>query len=219
MKRVAILPALLLVSLASAKLVLPIEETGPMTINFIQGYSFDPLQEPPDLPTGLTAGAPEGEYGYYVIQFPGPVRPEWKRAVERTGVELSWYLPNYAFIARVPNVAVDAVTDLPEVRWLGRYQPAWKIHPGLQNATGPQTLIVVFHYPETESDLLSDLSALGATNFQTEFNRWNKSVRLEVDASAIPAIAGLEGGRPGELTPRRWRSDGPGPARRAAIHR
>ena len=205
MKRLTVLLAVLAIGLASAKVILPAEETGPMTLNFVQGYRFDPLREQPALPAGLSATEPEGEYGYYIVQFPGPVRPEWKEAAGRAGVQLLWYLPHYAFIARVPTAQVDAVASLPEVRWLGRYQPAWKLHPGLVNATGLQTLIVVFHYPENEHQLLGELSALGATGFLPEFNRWNKSVRVEVDASAIPAIAGLEGvhwvEHWGEITP------------------
>ncbi|HDQ98963.1 MAG TPA: hypothetical protein ENN51_01560, partial [candidate division WOR-3 bacterium] len=49
---------------ASAKVILPAEETGPMTLNFVQGYRFDPLREQPALPAGLSATEPEGEYGY-----------------------------------------------------------------------------------------------------------------------------------------------------------
>lgn len=205
MRRLFALLAILVVSAAGAKLTLPTAETGPMTINLIQGYSFDPLQGLPELPAGLTATQVDGGHAYYVVQFPGPVRPEWKRAVEREGVQLLWYLPRYAFIARVPVARTAAVSNLPEVRWLGRYEPAWKLLPGLETTAGVQDLIVVFHYAEDGFALVDELARLGATTLQTEFNAWNKSVRLVADASVIPAIARLEGVHwvepYGEITP------------------
>ena len=189
--------AILLVLWAAAfslpKISLPVSETGPMTIELVQGYAFDPLEKSPVLPQNLSASSFSGEYSYCLVQFPGPVRPEWKRAVERQGVELLWYVPRYAFVARIPTAAVATVAALPEVRWLGLDQPAYKLCPGLDKAEGIKTLIVVFHYQENEQALVSDLRALGASNLLTEFNAWNKSVKLDVDASQIPAIAQLPG--------------------------
>jgi hypothetical protein len=174
-------------------IVLPESETGPMTIELVQGYTFDPLQKTPMLPQGLAASDFSGDYSYCMIQFPGPIRPEWKRAVERRGAELLWYVPRYTFVARVPTAAIRTIAVLPEVRWLGLDQPAYKLCPGLENAKGRQTLIVVFHFQENEQALLNKLSSLGAGSMTTEFNAWNKSVKLDVDAAQIPAIARLAG--------------------------
>ncbi len=164
-----------------------------MTINLVQGYTFDPFEKLPPLPQSLSAPELSGDFTYCMIQFPGPVRPEWKRAVERHGAELLWYVPRYTFVARVPTAAMGTIAGLPEVRWLGIDQPAYKLCPGLERAEGRQTLIVVFHYQENEQALLDELSGLGASNMLTEFNAWNKSVKLDVDAARIPAIARLNG--------------------------
>jgi hypothetical protein len=180
-------------ALALPKISLPVSETGPMTINLVQGYSFDPLEKSPALPQNLSAPGISGDHIYCMIQFPGPIRPEWKRAVERLGVELLWYVPRYTFVARAPTAAMGTIAALPEVRWLGIDQPAYKLCPGFEQAEGRQTLIVVFHYQENEKALLGRLSELGATNMVTEFNAWNKSVKLDVDATQIPAIARLGG--------------------------
>lgn len=193
MKRLIVPLAILAIGLAGAKTTLPAELTGPMTLNLVQGYSFDPLTETPALPAELTATTADGSHDYYVIQFPGPVRPEWKRSAERAGAEFLWYLPRYAFIARIPTARVAAVAALDDVRWLGLYQPAWKLSPGVENTTGVQSLIVVFHYAEDGGAMLDQLASLGAYNFVPEFNAWNKSVRVDVDASAIADIARLRG--------------------------
>jgi hypothetical protein len=58
------------------KISLPVSETGPMTINLVQGYSFDPLEKSPELPQNLSASGFSGDYSYCMIQFPGPIRPE-----------------------------------------------------------------------------------------------------------------------------------------------
>ena len=162
-------------------------------ISLVQGYTFDPVSERPPLPVSLTVEGYEGEYGYYLIQFNGPIRDEWKKDVERSGAELLWYVPKFAFISRVPTDQVDKVRAMSEVRWLGLYQPAYKVFPGLENWGGTQSLIVVFFTDEDELGLLDRLEALGATGIVTEFNAWNKSVRLDIDAAQIPEIARLPG--------------------------
>jgi len=178
---------------AVPKLTLPAAETGPMNICLVQGYEFDPLEQTPNLPAEYTIDGFAGEYGYYLIQFPGPVRPEWKAAVERAGAELLWYQPEYAFIARVRNSRAAAIAALPEVRWMGLDQPGYKLLRGLENCDGPQTLIVVFYYPEDEQGLLGQIQALGATGILTEFNQWNNSVKLTIDGSRIADLARLPG--------------------------
>jgi hypothetical protein len=195
MTRRTILLALLTLAVAFAlpKVKVPAEQTGRMTIDFVQGWSFDPLASGPDLPSDLTISQYDGAYGYYVLQFPGPVLPEWRAAVRSEGVDLLWYLPNYAFIARLRNDRAAAVAALPEVRWLGLYQPAYKLLPRLLDHTGPQDLIVVFHKAEDAYALLDQLRSFGAKNVVPEFNQWNNSVRLTVDGSRILDIVRLPG--------------------------
>ncbi|UCG41735.1 MAG: S8 family serine peptidase [candidate division WOR-3 bacterium] len=188
----SVIPILFAVLLGTAVGQARAAVSGPK-VSLVQGYSFDPVAEHPELPVSLTVSGYDGDYGYYLIQFNGPIRDEWKKAVERAGAELLWYLPQYTFISRVPEDQVDDVSAIPEVRWLGLYQPAYKVFPGLENWGGPQTLIVVFFRGENEYGLLDRLQALGATGIVAEFNAWNKSVKLDIDAAQIPEVAGLPG--------------------------
>jgi len=178
---------------AGGKLMLSEAETGPMTIGLVQGYRFDPLAGVPELPSALVASHVSREHDYYLVQFAGAIRPEWKRNAERLGAELLWYVPRYAYVARIPVARVEAIRELPEVRWIGLDQPAYKLFPGLDRVDGYQTLIVVFHAAEDGLALIEELKALGCRNVVPEFNAWNKSVKLEVDGSQIPAIARLPG--------------------------
>jgi hypothetical protein len=113
--------------------------------------------------------------------------------VEKLGGELLWYVPRYAYVARLPVARVNEIAELPIVRWLGLDQPAYKVFRGFEHVDGPQTLIVVFHYTENENALVDQLKTLGAYDIKPEFNPWNKSVKLTIDGAQIPAIARLTG--------------------------
>ncbi|MDD5482062.1 MAG: S8 family serine peptidase [Kiritimatiellae bacterium] len=67
----------------------------------------------------------------FIIQFAGPVRQLWKEAVEQTGARLGGYLPENAFIAELTRAQLGLVAELECVRWIGAFQPDYKIDHGL----------------------------------------------------------------------------------------
>lgn len=165
---------------------------GPQ-VGLVQGYRFDPVAGVPATPPALTVDGCEGSDQYCLVQFDGPVRQEWKQEVEQLGADLYWYVHQYAFISRVPNERLAAVRAASHVRWVGTFQPAWKLFPGLEQAYGPQSLIVVL-FPDADGwQVLDELAALGAANIIPEFNEWNRSARLEIDGASIADIARLPG--------------------------
>ncbi len=186
-------------------------------LRFVQNYSYDPLLQPADLPPELTFDQEQATVDgrcYCIIQFHGPIRPEQKHAVEQAGAELLWYIPDYAFVGRIPLDRIAVVRNRPEVRWLGPDQPAFKFCPGLDRlalSAGrsgldfPLRLIVVFFPNEDAVSLLRQINALGATDIATSFNRWNQSIRITLPASRLIDLARLPGVfwiEPyGELTP------------------
>jgi uncharacterized repeat protein (TIGR01451 family) len=102
---------------------------SPLFIHLAVG-SFDPLQALPDLPDSLSYTPSEAAAaGTYIVQFTGPVMPEWKQAVITAGGQLGDYLPDYAFLVLMDAAAKAEVEALPFVRWVGPYQPAYKIAP------------------------------------------------------------------------------------------
>ncbi|MFO7652090.1 MAG: S8 family serine peptidase [bacterium] len=206
---------------------------GPARLHFVQGGSFDPLTERPGLPAELTidgwqstAGArstgnftpaprtppPVPAFAYFIVQFHGPVLSEHKRTAERAGAELLWYVPDHAFVCRIPQSRVAAVSALPEVRWVGPDQPGWKFCPGLdrlaldESRAGELLRLIVVFFPGEDGDaLVAELRSLGATSVATEFNRYNQSCRLDIAAGALADVARIPGVfwvEPyGELTP------------------
>lgn len=105
-------------------LLLPAED---LSISML-GYKFDPMDEVPDIAKSLTAVEKEGE-NYYLVQFDGPVYMEWKQEVQNNGGEIYSYIPHFAFIVKMTAEEREVIEELSHVRWVGIYQPAYKIHP------------------------------------------------------------------------------------------
>jgi Subtilase family/Viral BACON domain len=82
-------------------------------------------------------GAAPGK-GLYVIQFIGPIHGSWFEELEKTGVEIITYAPNNAYVVLANERAAGELMKMkassPFVQWMGDYQPAYKLTPGLQAA-------------------------------------------------------------------------------------
>ncbi|RMF30355.1 MAG: hypothetical protein D6759_12105 [Chloroflexi bacterium] len=98
--------------------------------------TFDPLVGEPHIPAGQRLSIQADRPATYLVQFTGPVQEAWKVAVERAGVHLYGYVPDYAFIARMTPAVAEQVRSLPFVRWVGLYHPAYRLAEELQVARG-----------------------------------------------------------------------------------
>ena len=95
--------------------------------------SFEPLSKeaPPFderlmLPAIEPADADEKD-NTYCVQFITQSLPEYQQAVNRLGCRVLDYVPNYCHVVSMkPNVA-EQVRELPFVRWVGPYHPAFKL--------------------------------------------------------------------------------------------
>lgn len=163
-------------------------------ISLSNGIEFDTRNGEPMLPEDLRiTGYREGESGYYLVQFAGPLRPEWKEEVERSGGEVVAYMPHYALVVKLDQVSRQRVQALPSVRWVGVYQPAYKIRQDLAGAAGLQELTVVLFSREDGPEVMSQLSALGAEIFEVYDQEAVSRVRIRIDAGMVTQIAHLTG--------------------------
>jgi len=94
----------------------------------LKAAAFDPLTERSGIPQELTMA---DDQGYFIVQFALPARQEWKTELTFLGAELYGYLPSNAYIAGMSPEVKEAVSDLPYVRWIGVYQPAYRLDPEL----------------------------------------------------------------------------------------
>jgi subtilisin family serine protease len=110
------------------------DESIPLRLRYA---TFDPLQGEPPVPAELhVADDPLGEQGAYIVQFWGPIQEEVPLQLEALGAQVTDYVPDYAYLVRMDEEVRGKIQDLEAVRWVGLYQPAYKISPSLDRARG-----------------------------------------------------------------------------------
>ncbi len=73
----------------------------------------------------------------HLIQFVGPIKPDWKAEIERCGVKVVSYVPNNAYVVQGNAQALAQLqawagaTNI--VQWEGDYADDYKVHPGAVN--------------------------------------------------------------------------------------
>jgi hypothetical protein len=162
------------------------------TIELTNGYRFDPLAAPPAIPAGLLA-APlhDGETGAFLVQFKGPIRAEQREALVAEGAALVTYVPNNTFVVRMTPDARARVTALPFVRWVGAYEPAFKLshQPAMQSITGPGRLTVLL-YPDADLGVArTALAAMGGKVTEATDSGRNKLLKVEMDMGRVMELA------------------------------
>src|SRR5262249_37413172 len=68
-----------------------------------------------------------------LIQFKGPIRPEWYKALAKTDVRIVTYIPNNAYLvygtAKTLNALRQMASRNPAVQWEGEYTAAYRLAP------------------------------------------------------------------------------------------
>ncbi|HWC77000.1 MAG TPA: S8 family serine peptidase, partial [Blastocatellia bacterium] len=78
-----------------------------------------------------------------LIQFGGPIKPEWYDELAKTGVKIVTYVPNNAYLVLGDRASLRRVREMADrsgaaVQWYGDYRDEFKIHPGANTATEKQ---------------------------------------------------------------------------------
>ncbi len=151
-------------------------------------YEFDSRGGEPALPEAQRAT--DGEA--WIVQLPVPVSESDKDALEALGVELYQYIPNNAFISRVPVGHESLVAASSATVWMGRYHPAYKINRNLVGVSVPVE-VTVLGFPWADADALVDqLQETGLQVMDWSVSDINVFVRGAVDAARINDIAALD---------------------------
>jgi serine protease AprX len=132
----------------------------PFTLQ-LGGERFDPLGS--DRAAGPWTdyqADPSGDY--YLVQFAGPVRPEWLQSARESGVELSQALHPFSHLVWASREEIAAVGQRAELRWIGPMLPAWKVQPQWRQL-GPEirdTMLLIRAQADAQ-EILAALSRLG----------------------------------------------------------
>lgn len=173
--------------------------TGKETIK-LRSIEFDPTVEVPVAPAALSLRAEEvgpTEENYWIVQFVGPVKSEWGESVRELGGNIGDYVPDNAFLVRMTPGVKDQVSQLDFVRWVGPYQPAYKISPPtLRNAeikieaykpTSMGNIRVVVHKTDDMAAVRQEVERLGGTIISAE----KEFLLISLDTVHIKELAGL----------------------------
>ncbi|CAG0937082.1 Xanthomonalisin [Thermoflexales bacterium] len=169
--------ALLLAALASG-LALPLRaQNQPAAIRLLAA-DFDPVLETPNLPSEFTSSPRELERlthdraGYYLVQFHGPIEQSWKDEITRLGAEILEYIPDYAFKIRMTSETAQKLTGLKSVRWVGTFEPAYKLSAELLPAaartvdSAKRATQIYRVYVERGADVEETAKAIAALDLQ-----------------------------------------------------
>ncbi len=84
-------------------------------------YRFEPSKGEPNIPAELRGTPLENDY--YILQFNGPVTDAYKQGVLEFGGEFYYYIPENAFVVKLPSARLEEIKRLPQVAWIGYYHP------------------------------------------------------------------------------------------------
>lgn len=157
--------------------------------------AFDPRGQTPVMPDRLRRAAPTAAAALRLIQFPGPIQDAWIAAIDRAGLEIVTYLPDYAYLVWGTSDDVGQLATHTPLRWHGAYEPAYAIHPETlaQLDTGQVLTVTVQLF-----DHAGATSALRAIEHQArQILRPPTTVRgltdlvIRIDAASVASLAQL----------------------------
>ncbi len=128
-----------------------------------------------------------------LIQFEGPIQPEWVNACRSAGVALHHYVPDFAYIATIPTKRMDAIKASPGVAWVGELPASMKIRPELGKLTLAKAMVAVTIL-DTDESAQKYIRAKGYTLTSTRLSTigWYET-RAELPLAALEEIATLPG--------------------------
>jgi hypothetical protein len=101
---------------------------------------FDPIVEVPATPDFLTAKTGVNAEAVYIVQFVTQPLKEYTAAIEALGGKTYTYLPNHSYLVKMNAETRQSIENLPFVRWVGPYQPAYKLEEELNEGLANKTL-------------------------------------------------------------------------------
>ena len=128
--------------------------------------SFDPSVSQPEVPQALRSTA---KMQMHIVQFAGVPTQADRDAIVAAGGKVIGYLPVNAYVVRMTAGQATAVGDHRSVRWIGGYQPAYRIEPELlkmqawQNPQPVRYNLVVADKHSDKPALANQIQAIGGT--------------------------------------------------------
>jgi hypothetical protein len=161
-------------------------------ISFANGITIDTRVGEPSLPADLRLSPAADESQYYIVQFTGPFVAQWFSELRSKGIKTFGYLPNYAVLAQLTPDQRQLVAALPMVRWVGLFQPAYKLESGLLDATGTHKVVIMIMPGADPTPVTEQIAALGGTVDDVTTSSFGITVTATLEGADIAAVARLQ---------------------------
>jgi hypothetical protein len=161
-------------------------------VGFWDGAKFDPLTFAPPLPRDLRIDDYPGDgTGYYLVQFSGPVYTDQVSRITHTGAAFVGFHSRYLAFVKMDRAVAGAVAALPFVRWVGVYQPGYKLWSRTLAEAGYGRVSVTLFYAENLAAARAELEALGLSIVRTGVSEAMKVIEVDCSRGQLAAIARL----------------------------
>ena len=161
------------------------------TMLIFNHYAFDVTKGEPNFPANLKIDRYSTGTGYYFVKFYGPVKQEWKNELEQMGAHIYSPLYGNTFLVKMNDDTVQQVKSMPQVMYVGIYQPAYKISPEVSRMSGPNCHIRILTFPEYRNAVAAHIGKMLAYNGLGH-------LKLNYD-SGVPMASKISGGRVGYI--------------------
>lgn len=173
----------------------------------LRAVEFDPSEIPTPPPSFMLRAAEiEEKSHYWIVQFVGPMKPEWGEKIKELGGKLHGHIPEHALLVNMTPQIKAEVAELPFVEWVGLYEPAYKVSPLLMGrkkraapdemrTLSPSTkefkpapegnITVMLHNPDDLKAISKEIEELGGRVVSIG----KDTIRASLDVSQVHKIA------------------------------
>jgi hypothetical protein len=155
----------------------------------LRDFTIDTTKPQPQVPVGLREAATEGRR-LRLVQFRGPVLPEWLTALQAIpGMEVVQYVPYNGYLIFADAAAEKKVAALPAAQWVGIYHPYYKFdHMVRWRHDFHDFNVTVVNTPEGEA-ALERIGSKAEMAGQRRTSFGETVMKFRTDVSKLPEIA------------------------------
>lgn len=180
-------------ALALALLIFPFTATAGPNPDFmldLGGQRFDPLVDPPAAAVSRAAGAQ-----LRLVQFPGPIQPEWLDALDAAGVDVLQYIHPYSYVVWADASQVSRAAQAAPLRWNGRFAPSFALSQASRGLDGKSYPVMAMVARKASAKARqAGLQALGAkVERVTQLDAHFDVVQLNIAGDRLAELAELPG--------------------------
>jgi subtilisin family serine protease len=182
------------------------------------GVQFDPLAGQATVDTSAAVLSSKGAFStssalkntqevqdkYAIVQFSGPILPEWRNRLAATGATVLDYVPDYAFIVRFARERWDELRAVPHVRWVGAYAANYRISPEARalavfaptnerNAETRARVRITAFPGEDPGMLTSRIMNVGGRVSEIHKSSWGIRLSADLPAAGVDELAAIPG--------------------------